>query len=103
MLECYEFSKNLSSGFYRVVIFDAFMNASKITLAMCLTAPIKDLKKCLVKIQDIFSHKNKYVKYPYTLSQTMSQQLKKKIPKAWGLYRVDQEPYTIGLKRSISY
>ena len=56
---------------------------------------IKNLKKCLVKIQDIFSHKNKYVKYPYTL--------KKKIPKALGLYRVDQEPYTIGLKRSISY
>ena len=50
------------------------MSASKITLTMCLTAPIKDFKKCLVKIQDIFSHKNKYVKYPYTL--------KKKIPKA---------------------
>ena len=98
MFECYELRITLE---YVSDCHWLFFNRPKIVTDNFRM--IKNLKKCLVKIQDIFSHKNKYVKYPYTLSQTMSQQLKKKIPKAWGLYRVDQEPYTIGLKRSISY
>jgi len=72
MLECYEFSKNLSSDFYQVVIPDTIMTASKITLTTRLIVigyfnrpkivsdkdvTIKLFLKCLVKFKTFFGQK----------------------------------------------